>query len=178
MPGQDEHFEACAECGATIYPEHLESGVAEQWEGKLLCPFCLREKRGRSAAGSMPSMKVGPGDPLALVEPESPGLGEGPIAYDRKPTAIRSIGGGPRGMPVGEVVERAYRRPLLKDQPNATRCRTFHCKLADGAIAYMNDQINEWADSDEGIEIKFATSCIGVVEGKHVDPHLIVTVFY
>jgi hypothetical protein len=42
----------------------------------------------------------------------------------------------------------------------------------------MCEQINEWVDSDDGIEIKFATSTIGVVEGKHVDPHLIVTVFY
>ena len=42
----------------------------------------------------------------------------------------------------------------------------------------LNEQINAWADADDNIEIKFATSTIGVIEGKHVDPHLIVTVFY
>jgi hypothetical protein len=54
----------------------------------------------------------------------------------------------------------------------------FHCKLADAAMTYMCEQINEWADSRDDIQIKFATSCIGVVEGKHADAHLIVTVFY
>lgn len=120
--------------------------------------------------------------PVARVDLDEAGAGlslDAPITYERKPTAIRAIGGGPTGMPgVGEVREQQLRRPLLKGSPNATRCRTFHCKLADGPMAYLNEQINEWVDGNDDIEIKFATSTIGVVEGKHVDPHLIVTVFY
>jgi hypothetical protein len=186
MADEVEHFETCQDCGATIYPEHLEKRVAEHWEGKLLCPFCLREKRSASGVGvtlpgtNVASAPAGTAEPVALVELES-GEAHGvdaPIAYEKKPTVIRSIGGGPGGMPVGHVAEGSYRRPLLTGTPNATRCKTFHCKLADGPIAYMCEQINEWADSDDNIEIKFATSTIGVVEGKHVDPHLIVTVFY
>jgi hypothetical protein len=60
----------------------------------------------------------------------------------------------------------------------ATRCRTFHAKLNDSSLAYLNNQINEWADSDPQIEIKFATTSVGVVEGKHAEQHLLVTVFY
>jgi len=177
MAEEVEQFASCADCGATIYPEHLEKRVAEHWEGKLLCPFCLREKRVGSALGMTP-----PGGPAAavaqaatLVELEAGEVGGASIGYEKKPTAIRAVGG---GTPVGHVTEGKHRRELLKGSANATRCKTFHCKLADGPIAYMCEQINEWVDSDENIEIKFATSTIGVVEGKHVDPHLIVTVFY
>ena len=72
----------------------------------------------------------------------------------------------------------AFRRALIKDSPYASRCRTFHCKLSDAAFGHLNDQINEWVDAQDDVVIKFASTCIGVVEGKHSDPHLIVTVFY
>lgn len=72
----------------------------------------------------------------------------------------------------------SFRRALLKDAVTATRCRTFHAKLADGALAHLDEQINLWVDSHEDVQIKFATSTIGIVEGKHSDPHLIVTIFY
>jgi hypothetical protein len=182
MAGEVEQFASCQDCGATIYPEHLEKRVAEHWEGKLLCPFCLRERRSASGVGMATAVAApGAAQPTAIVELESAetgAAGDTPIAYEKKPTAIRSIGGGPSGMPVGSVVEADYRRALLKGSPNATRCKSFHCKLADGPIAYLCEQINEWADSDDHIEIKFATSTIGVIEGKHVDTHLIVTIFY
>ncbi len=178
MAGEVEQFASCADCGATIYPEHLEKRVAEHWEGKLLCPFCLREKRQGSAIGMTPPSAGEPAaQPATLVELESAERNAA-IGYEKKPTAVRAMSSGGSGAPVGHVSERKYHRELVKGAAAATRCKTFHCKLADGPIAYMCDQINEWADSDQNIEIKFATSTIGVVEGKHVDPHLIVTVFY
>jgi hypothetical protein len=177
MADQEEVFKSCEECGATIYPEHLEKQVAERWEGRLLCPFCLKEKR--SAAGEPAGEDKD--EPIAIVDLEDDAgieLTDGSTDPSMSSTAIRSFGGGPGGMSgfTGSAAE--LRRPMLKGSPNATRCKTFHCKLADGAIVYMNDQINEWADADDNIEIKFASSTIGVVEGKHADPHLIVTVFY
>ena len=186
MAGKEEQLGSCSDCGATIYPEHLERRVAEHWEGKLLCPFCLREKRSASAVGTAAvggtAVATAPAaEPMAVVELE-PGDSGAPvdeaIAYDKKPTAVRGSGGGAKKVSVGQVAEQHFHRALLQGSPNATRCKTFHCKLGDGPIAYLCEQINEWVDSDESIEIKFATSTIGVVEGKHVDPHLILTVFY
>lgn len=183
MAGEEEQFEICQECGATIYPEHRRNNVAKQWEGRLLCPFCLKQKREAATTATAPEQKAGD-EPTAVVELEGDSLvplGNEPIEYDKKPTAIRSFGGGPggaSGLAVGEFAQADRRRPLLKGSPNATRCRTFHCKLADGPITHMSEQINEWVDSEDDIEIKFATSTIGVIEGKHVDPHLIVTLFY
>ena len=60
----------------------------------------------------------------------------------------------------------------------ATRCRTFHSKLTDGAINFLNHQINEWLDGNEDITVKFSNSTIGPFEGKHVEMNLIVTLFY
>ena len=60
----------------------------------------------------------------------------------------------------------------------ATRCRIFHAKLNDGALQFMEDQINEWADGNPDITIKQSSSQVGVVEGKHPEPHLVITIFY
>ncbi len=43
----------------------------------------------------------------------------------------------------------------------------------------MDAMINEWVDKNPQIEIKHATSTIGMFEGKQrQEPHLILTVFY
>ena len=66
---------------------------------------------------------------------------------------------------LGQVVQKTdYRRPLLKGSPSATRCRTFHCKLTDASIVYLNEQVNEWVDQQEDVEIKFVVSNIDNVE--------------
>lgn len=181
MADEQEPVQSCTACGATIYPEHLAKQVAGEWGGKLLCHYCLEEKRasGSSAGSAAEADGAAPiplvdDVPIALIDekPASAGRASGP--------AIRSIGGGLGGMTeaAAAAVRQNLRRPLLTGTPNATRCRVFHCKLADGAFGHIAAQINEWADGDEQIEIKFATSCIGVVEGKHADAHLIVTAFY
>lgn len=168
MPDEEEHLKTCEMCGATIYPEHIETGKAGEYEGKLLCHYCMDDRR--EAAGLV---EAEDDEPIALADTE-------PDVATRS-TKIRQIGGGPGGMGdslAGAVVHTELTRPLLKDSPNATRCRTFHTKLTDAALTYLNDQINAWVDENRDVEIKFATSTIGVVEGKHADPHLIITVFY
>jgi hypothetical protein len=128
-------MKTCDRCGATVYPEHLETHQAERIGGKLLCPHCLAERRERFAAPA-PAMR--------------PGL----------------------------PAERAWRRPLRPTAATATRCKTFHAKLNDASLSNLGDQISEWVDSQDDVEIKFASTAVGVVEGKHPDPHLIVTIFY
>ncbi len=175
MAGEPESFQTCAECGATVYPEHVQEGLAVEREGKLVCSYCAKTvvalPPAGAAAGNAPlqaGTDVASDDPMILAE-------EPPSATDaREATSIRAFGGAATIRTRGAHLS----RPLLQGVPAATRCRTFHCKLTDAAIGHMNDQIDEWADSDDHIEIKFATSCIGIVEGKHNDPHLIVTVFY
>lgn len=90
---------------------------------------------------------------------------------------IRSFGS--QGGGVGRVAhdESRLTRALL-EQGGATRCRVFHAKLNDGALSFMENQINEWTDAHPDIVIKFMSTAIGIFEGKHTEPHLIVTVFY
>jgi hypothetical protein len=179
MADEEEVFESCAQCGATVYPEHLQKGLADRSEGRLICVHCLRAVRSESAHGTAHGVAVVDADePIALVEIEEGGVegADEPIAYDKKPTVIRSFGGA--GGLAASAAGRTFRRPLLLDTPNATRCRVFHAKLADGAFMHMCEQINEWVDGSDEIQIKFVSSCIGVVEGKHADQHLIMTVFY
>lgn len=170
-------IESCDACGASIYPEHLTSGKAGLANGKLLCPHCLAEHRQTQHADEVrieggSTMKApGEGEELETVQIiEDDGDGT---------TSIRAIGSETLAESAASAVgDGHFQRPMNPDSPAATRCRTFHAKLNDGAVAYMNRQINEWADGDPNVTIKYASSTIGVWEGKKADPHLIVTVFY
>jgi hypothetical protein len=160
MGSEPGTFKTCGECGATIYPEHLETHRADLWEGRLLCPHCLHEKKPPEPA------------PEPLVA----------LADDDKPRVVGGRSSQIHGFNVGgigavQAAEAPFRRPLLANT-HATRCRTFHCKLTDASIMHLNSQINEWVDAHDDVEIKFAVSTVGIVEGKSSDQHLIVTIFY
>ncbi len=43
MAEQEEVIKTCDECGAAVYPDHLEKGTAGMVNEKLLCPICYRE---------------------------------------------------------------------------------------------------------------------------------------
>ncbi len=157
MSSAPDTMQTCDACGATIYPEMLASHAADRWAGKLLCAHCLREQQTTAAgdAARRPDAPPTPGAPSTQVR-HNPTLGA-----DRAATGAATL-----------------RRPLDPASPYATRCRTFHCRLSDGAILHLNEQINEWVDQHADVVIKFATSSIGVFEGKHAEPNLIVTLFY
>lgn len=95
--------------------------------------------------------------------------------HDQGSSLIKSLASAGLGT---EHKTHEYHRPLGKAVDGATRCRTFHAKLTDPSIIYMDHQINEWVDSHPEITIKFCNSTIGVFEGKHAEQHLILTLFY
>jgi hypothetical protein len=167
----DEVQRPCQQCGASIYPEHLDSGIAGYFGGRLLCPHCLEEAEVKAdqTGGEEGDTDL---ETISLVEDESA------ERADRKSeTHIRALGSETQ---VGGAMfdEAGLARALNADAPVASRCRTFHAKLNEGAVAFMNRQINEWTDANPDVSIKFATSTIGIFEGKKADPHLILTVFY
>jgi hypothetical protein len=62
--------------------------------------------------------------------------------------------------------------------PNTTGCgaihvKTFHSKLTDDALKYMDQTINEWLDAHPQYEVKFVNSTVGTLTGKLKEPHLI-----
>lgn len=177
MSGEQKKVRACEQCGATIEREQFINHSAARYKGKLLCPDCVQALKAKLLATRKASQE---GEAMADVD-------DAPIALvdldeEDKPRVV----GGPsdqiRGFTGGEMTvqkaEQKLKRPLLKNTQSATRCRTFHCKLTDASFQNLNEQINEWVDERDDVEIKFALSSIGVVEGKHADAHLIVTIFY
>ena len=167
----DENLKTCESCSASIYPEHVDSGLAGYHNGQLLCPHCFAEQQAQSDASGAPV-----NDPeLASIAVDAPATPE-----ELSSTAIHGFSGADSlaGAGFAPDDESKFKRRLDPRSPFATRCRTFHAKLSEGAVVYMNEQVNQWVDSSRDVNIKFATSTIGTFEGKHADPHLIVTIFY
>jgi len=167
---RDEVTSVCAACGASVYKQHLESGIARYEEGKLLCSHCVAEyeKAHDAAAGAEPEVF----EPIEFDDerPFEPGA-------DMSQSRIHAASAATLGI-TGAWDDARFKRSLQTESTVATRCRTFHCKLSEAAVDFMNNQINEWLDHNDQIGIKFATSTIGNFEGKHTEPNLIVTIFY
>ncbi len=59
----------------------------------------------------------------------------------------------------------------------AIHVRTFHSKLTDDALVYMDQIVNEWLDAHPQYEVKFVNSTVGILTGKLKEPHLICQVW-
>lgn len=166
---EDEHS-SCGGCGATIYKEHLDSGIARHEDGKLLCPHCVaeaereREAKERSGAGEF--------EPIEFDDKD-----DEEVQVDMSSSRIHAASAVTLGLG-GGWDDTKYSRALDTRSISATRCRTFHSKLSEAALEFMNNQINDWLDSNEGITVKFANSTIGLFEGKHAEHNIILTLFY
>jgi hypothetical protein len=73
---------------------------------------------------------------------------------------------------------RQWKREVNQTGFGAVRMRSFHGRLSDQGLGYLDDAINEWLDENPEIEIKFVTSNVGVFEGKMREPALILNVWY
>ena len=71
-----------------------------------------------------------------------------------------------------------FKRSLNQTSQGATRVRTFHARLSDPAMKYLDEQINTWVDDNPDIEIKSTNTAVGMVEGKRTESHLIVSIWY
>lgn len=164
----DEITSKCSKCGASVYKQHIDSGIARYEDGQLMCAPCVAEYE-----------KAHDGDTSADDS-------FAPIAFDdddvhpRKQMSASRIHGATASTlgTAGTWNEAKFKRPLHLGPEGATRCRTFHCKLSEAAIEFMQTQINDWLDRNDGIIIKFATSAIGPFEGKHTEQNLILSLFY
>lgn len=187
----------CQVCGGAITADQIARREAGLLKGVLHCPTCVQAKRqaaaaaqaagggqasgaGQAVSGSgvvtaAPRATAVAEEPITLEEGESGGEGgeasAAPSGKIRSFATTSSLGGAHKD-------EGRFKRPIAGPTEAATRCRTFHSKLAAPAIAYMDDQINEWIDSQAGLYIKTVSSTVGIFEGKHAEPHLIVTIFY
>ena len=144
---------SCSQCS-----EKLEAPTS--MEGEILqCPKCKYPE------------KIPPSnEPLKIFIDDS---------NDERPAATEDV----QFRPFNDAADKSsqhsdkYKRPLTTGA-TATRVRTFHSRLSENAMNYMDELINEWLDGDPNITVKFSTSTVGVVEGKKTESHLIVSVWY
>lgn len=197
---------ACEQCHAVVLQDQIAKKLAGRVGGKLLCVSCVKEKikemQGQRGAGGTSGMISNSGtlpNPATTMSRTSGSSGviraaPAPDRHDDVDEPITLIAENEvRGVGSGSVDKKAFiktalaqadrhevfKRPLVTAADGATRCRTFHSKLTDAALSYMDNQINEWSDAHPEVHVKFATSTIGLFEAKqHQEPHLIVSVFY
>ena len=112
-------------------------------------------------------------------EPISLAKGEEPISLVETEGDSQFGAGGVKAFGViGEGLHKQeYKRALNVTGTGATRCRIFRSKIAIASLEHMEDQINEWLDSDQ-IEIKHVGHLVGTLEGKRPEPNLLVIVWY
>jgi hypothetical protein len=111
-----------------------------------------------------PRHKTGEETPIQLVD-----------AVD-VPTATRKAFGSGAAR-TGFEQKTEYKREINITGEGATRCKLWHCRLADGPLLHMESLINEWIDENE-VEVKFVTQTIGTLEGKRSEPNLLVMLWY
>ena len=78
----------------------------------------------------------------------------------------------------GMMKKHAWKRATTATGHGACRVRTFHGKLSDQGLEYLDEAINTFLDEHPEIEIKFVTSNVGMFDGKFKDLALIVNVWY
>ncbi len=202
----DTQVKSCEECGASVYPEHVNAGKAGLWGGKLCCVHCLAEHRSsqitigpeqvEAPVATQPTSSDGESDisdedyfdSLTADEtPEAPTPVEGSeedstetediMISDIASPAIKPFASTDLVTPPS-ATQHKFKRHLQHNECGAIRCRIFHAKLNDGALQFLQDQINDWIDQNPEVDIKHLNTNVGVVEGKSSEPHLVITLFY
>ncbi len=59
-----------------------------------------------------------------------------------------------------------------------TSVKTFFTKLHAGAIEFLDEQITKWLKENPDIVIKRTNIVTGEIQGKKVEPNIIMTVWY
>lgn len=167
---EDIHSQ-CEECGSSIYKQHIDSGIARYEDGKMLCSHCVIEYE--KSHDSNDSELISDFEPIELDGFDDDDDSDMSATSTRIHSATAATLGAAHGWD-----DSKYNRTVDPKAPTAIRCRSFHSKLTDSALQFMDDQINGWLDTNDHIYVKFATSTIGLFEGKHAEPNLIVTMFY
>lgn len=78
---------------------------------------------------------------------------------------------------IGTAAHGDWKRPTNLTGTGATHCRSFHCKLCGDALAYLDQQVNEWLDEHPEYEVKHVNTTVGEFTGKLKEPHLIMIVW-
>ena len=148
-------------------------------------PSGLGAPRGGSSGGSAGAASPPPSAPEAATSYPTPpeelatavaqaaargSAAATPTAASPTPKQIRTFGDRKRH-------EDSWARTPNTTGTGAIHVKTFHGKLTDEAMVYLDQQVNEWLDAHPQYEVKFVSTAIGDFTGKLKEPHLIVQVW-
>lgn len=102
-------------------------------------------------------------EPITLVDEHT-----GPPA----PSKIKMISSS------GGAAAHTYKRQPTASGTGACRVRSFHGRMSEEGLTFLDDKINEWLDNHPEIEVKFVTTQIGLFEGKIREQALVMNVWY
>ena len=108
---------------------------------------------------------------LELVEDDSP-ADAAPATADGS-SKIRAF-----GVKAAITTKHEFTRKPTVTGRGACRVRSFHARLSDEGLTFMDDKINEWLDHHPEIEVKLVTTSTAVFEGKIREPALVLNVWY
>jgi len=67
---------------------------------------------------------------------------------------------------------------IVSSAERITGMKTFFAKLHPGAMGFLDEQITNWLDDNQGITIKHTNTTVGEVQAKKTEPNIIITVWY
>lgn len=117
------------------------------------------ENKSQDPPPPLPERKVVGDVPVGLTD-DGPGLPKKITAFDK-----------------GKQKASKWLREPNATGTGASHVRTFHSKLTDDALGYIDKQVNEWLDENPEFEVKLVTTTIGTFTGKVKEPHLICQVW-
>lgn len=113
--------------------------------------------------------------PAAAPSPQIQPLG-GPAPAAKPPTEASRIRAFEQKLGGGRHEDKWARSPNITGS-GAIHVRSFHCKLTDESLAFVDQQINEWLDAHPQYEVKLVTTSIGEWMGKVREPNIIIQVW-
>lgn len=135
--------------------------------------------------GSLGSGSGSMGGASPSIRPITQGIGAGPKPVGPLGSAPKEI---PPEPPPPKIQAFEQKMGVRKHEdswarsPNVTgngaiHVKSFHCKLGDDSLAYMDQQINEWLDAHPQYEVKFVTTAVGEWTGKMKEPQMVCSVW-
>ena len=87
------------------------------------------------------------------------------------PPKIQAFSQGMAGFRKGEET---WKRQASLTGTGAVHVKTFHGKLNEESLAFLDQQINEWLEAHPQYEVKFVNCTVGEWQGKVKEPQMIV----
>ena len=144
--------------------------IMVQWDGGILNEYELLSGEGVLAFRRIfEDQSQEPPPPLP-----KPRVGDVPVEGTEQPSGLtRKI----TAFGDGKKQESEWIRTPNATGTGATHVKTFHSKLTDDALVYVDTQVNAWLDEHPEFEVKLVTTTIGTFTGKVKEPHLICQVW-